>query len=444
MTQSKPHLKFSVSLKFVLLFLSMAVLLDLTVLSSAGWLLRTQPAIRHSAQQVVEFFADSVYRHPTFLKDRNALVAFSKQIGLDIQVELPGHALFTTDSSLPIQTLREVSRPVAEKQSIRAGRYGDGRFFFIAKTNDYEMVFITPPGHWVQKQPVILAGWFGIISIVLLLSFFVARYVLSPLKPLMLATQRFKEGDLKHRISFSSRDEFEELAVSFNEMAENLESMIHNKEQLLLDVSHELRSPLTRMNVAIELMPENPKKQHLLEDIREMDSMISDLLEAQRLKNPYGSLHLEEIELDDLVRQQAERYAERRPGAVFVETAQPIVLRADPKRITTLVRNLIENAQKYSLENSSPVEISVVLQDSQVILHVRDYGPGIPEAEIEKVFEPFYRIDKSRTRSTGGYGLGLPLCRKIVEAHGGTLTLRNAPEGGILAEVKLPLTPPVL
>lgn len=443
MTPSKPRLKFSVSLKFVLLFLSMAVLLDLTVLSSAGWLLRTQPAIRHSGQQVVEFFADSIYRHPTFLKDRNALVGFSKQIGLDIQVELPGHALYTTESPLPLQTLREISRPMAEKEFIRAGRYGDGRFFFLTKTNDYEMVFITPPGHWVQKQPVILAGWFGIITLVLLLSFFVARYVLSPLKPLMAATQRFKEGDLKHRISFNSRDEFEELAVSFNEMAENLEGMIRNKEQLLLDVSHELRSPLTRMNVAIELMPDNPKKQHLLEDIREMDSMISDLLEAQRLKNPYGSLHLEDIEVDDLVRQQAERYAERKPGTLFIETAQPIALRADPKRITTLVRNLIENAQKYSRENSGPVEISVVLQDPQVIIHVRDYGPGIPETEIEKVFEPFYRIDKSRTRSTGGYGLGLPLCRKIVEAHGGTLTLRNAPGGGILAEVKLPLVPPV-
>ena len=172
--------------------------------------------------------------------------------------------------------------------------------------------------------------------------------------------------------------------------------MIRNKEQLLLDVSHELRSPLTRMNV------------------------------------------------DDLVRQQAERYAERKPGTIFIETAQPIALRADPKRITTLVRNLIENAQKYSLENSGPVEISVVQQGSHVAIHVRDYGPGIPEAEIEKVFEPFYRIDKSRTRSTGGYGLGLPLCRKIVEAHGGTLILRNASGGGILAEVRLPLAPPVL
>jgi len=444
MTPSKSRLKFSVSLKFVLLFLSMAVLLDLTVLSSAGWLLRTQPAIRHSGQQVVEFFADSVYRHPTFLKDRNALVQFSKQIGLDIQIELPGRAIFTTDSSLPIQTLKETSSAIAEKESTRAGRYGDGRFFFISKTSDYEMVFITPPGHWVQKQPVILAGWFSIITIVLLLSFFVARYVLSPLKPLMLATQRFKDGDLKHRISFSSRDEFEELADAFNEMAENLEGMMHNKEQLLLDVSHELRSPLTRMNVAIELMPENPKKQHLLEDIREMDSMISDLLEAQRLKNPYGSLHLEEIEVDDLVRQQAERYAERRPGTLFIETSEPILLRADPKRITTLVRNLIENAQKYSLETSGPIEISVALENSLVLIHVRDYGPGIPEAEIEKVFEPFYRIDKSRTRSTGGYGLGLPLCRKIVEAHGGTLNLRNVAGGGILAEVKLPLITPVL
>jgi signal transduction histidine kinase len=171
--------------------------------------------------------------------------------------------------------------------------------------------------------------------------------------------------------------------------------------------------------------------------------MISDLLEAQRLKNPYGSLHLEDIEVDDLVRQQADRYAERKPGTVFIETAQPIQLHADPKRITTLVRNLIENAQKYSPPNSGPVEISVIPEESQVIIHVRDYGPGIPEAEIEKVFEPFYRIDKSRTRSTGGYGLGLPLCRKIVEAHGGTLTLRNVSGGGILAEVKLPLAPPV-
>ena len=207
--------------------------------------------------------------------------------------------------------------------------------------------------------------------------------------------------------------------------------MIRARDQLLLDVSHELRSPLTRMKVALELLPEGDKRQRIAADVAEMESMITELLELERLREGRG-LRRERRDLVPLLREVVESFQDRPPGARFMTTAAEIQAEVDGDKIRTVIRNLLENAIKYSLSESLPVEVAVQDDAGEITIRVTDDGPGIPEEDLANLFEPFYRVDRSRSKKSGGYGLGLSICKRIAEAHGGGITVANrAPRGAV-------------
>ncbi len=143
-----------------------------------------------------------------------------------------------------------------------------------------------------------------------------------------------------------------------------------------------------------------------------------------------GKLALAPLDLKALVVEYQKKYKTRKPGVKTVGTLLPLTLSADEARIRTVLQNVLENALKYSAHQKKAVELSLVDANGRVSLSVRDFGEGVPPEEQERVFEPFYRVDKSRTKATGGYGLGLHLCREIMRAHGGDIILENAPSGG--------------
>jgi signal transduction histidine kinase len=255
------------------------------------------------------------------------------------------------------------------------------------------------------------------------------RRLLRPVQLLDQGVQRLSTGDLNVTVPVVTHNEFGALTDAFNTMVGRVKQMIQARDQLLLDVSHELRSPLTRLKVALALQPEDEHRAGMLGDLNEMEAMISELLELERLREGRG-IRRERQDLMSLLRELAEAYQNGSPGIRVLGAGSSIPLDLDREKIKTVLRNLLENARKFSLPESKPIEIEAKEEAATIIVSVRDDGPGIPEADLPNLFEPFYRVDRSRSRKTGGYGLGLSICKRIMEAHGGSIAVTNNPLRG--------------
>jgi signal transduction histidine kinase len=214
--------------------------------------------------------------------------------------------------------------------------------------------------------------------------------------------------------------------------------MVQARDQLLLDVSHELRSPLTRMKVALEMLPDGERKQTMTADVGEMETMVTELLELHRMGDD-ASLRIEQHDLVALVCEVTERYRDRQPGVRVSAAPAALRLGVDADRVRTVLRNLIENALKFSLPDSRAVEVTVKQRGNEAVVCVTDDGSGIPEAEVERLFEPFYRPDPSRSKRTGGFGLGLSICKRIMEAHDGTIGVERHDGRGVTMVLTFPL-----
>jgi signal transduction histidine kinase len=250
--------------------------------------------------------------------------------------------------------------------------------------------------------------------------------------------QEIAKGNLAYQVPVRSADELGRLTESFNFMATRVSDIVRAREQLLLDVSHELRSPLTRMKVGLEFVKDEPVRKQLQQETRELEAMVTELLEAERLSSDYGGLQATETDLVLLVRELVETYQERQPTIRVVSSPETLSLHIDVERVRIALRNVIENALKYSPATGPPVEVRIQRDERAALVSLRDYGPGIPPEEQAKVFEPFYRVDKSRERTTGGYGLGLSLTKKIMTAHRGELLLTSTPGEGSTFTLQFP------
>ena len=285
----------------------------------------------------------------------------------------------------------------------------------------------------------------GIVFLVMFVGGMALRRMFGPLRMLMRGVQEISEGNLDFQFPVRGRHgEINYLAGQFNHMVGHVKEMIHSKDQLLLDVSHELRSPLTRLKVALEMTPKGKMKDTMLRDVAEMETMLSEILETERLKNGNGKLNLGPVDLDRVSREMVKRYKGRRPGLKFSEGEEKLQVTADETRVKTVFQNVVENALKYSSGQKKAVQIRLETRPDRVQAVIQDFGPGIAPEEREKVFEPFYRIDKSRTKETGGYGLGLSLCREIMLAHGGDIRLESESGRGTRVTLSFPKAGPGL
>ena len=216
-------------------------------------------------------------------------------------------------------------------------------------------------------------------------------------------------------------------------MAEALHDRLEAKRALLLAISHELRSPLTRARLNAELVDDEPPRDALLRDLAQM----RDLLESERLAGGHAVLHTLPTDLNALVVDACA--GPIGSGEMICHLAADVpALALHPARIRLLLRNLVENALRHSAGAAAPPVLSTMLDGAAVSLVVRDHGPGVEATQLERLAQAFYRPDTSRQRSTGGVGLGLYLCRLVAAAHGGTLTFRNA-QPGLEVTVRLPL-----
>lgn len=276
-----------------------------------------------------------------------------------------------------------------------------------------------------------------ILLIVLILLYYATRRLFAPLQTIRTGVQHFGAGELDYRIQLKRRDELGELAQSFNTMADDIQQMLEAKRQLLLAISHELRSPLTRTKVATELLDDAEQRQRLHRELNEIDKLIEELLETERLSTPHRVLNRAPHGLNGLIRQMIDDFYQEQ-NIQFTPAAEEIVLAVDAARIKLLLKNLLDNALRHSPAGKA-VSISLRKTADNIALQVRDEGEGIEPEHLPHLTEPFYRVDPSRQRETGGYGLGLYLCRMIVEAHGGTLVIESQKQQGTSITISLPV-----
>jgi len=269
--------------------------------------------------------------------------------------------------------------------------------------------------------------FFLMITVIIVFTFagIFIHQVIKPIHELERGVKEISKGNLNVELKVKSKDEIGKIARAFNQMTVELRKMIKARDQLLLDVSHELRSPITRAKIALEIMHDSKEKESVLDDLREMETMISELLETERLKNGNTPLDIKNVRVKDLILNAVEGFWPNKEKIKVHEISENIVLQIDNHKIGIVIKNLIENAVKYSENSAQPIEINVIEQDDKVIVQIEDFGPGIPEDKLNLIFEPFYRVDSSRSRKTGGYGLGLHLAKKIMDAHGAIIHIAN-------------------
>lgn len=423
------RIKTSVFLKIILVFLGAHIIIGI-----AGFTVHKYLGVRHHQDSIIK----NMIHYSRFLSDEIGVPADTSRArqlsrNYHIQIKVKGaHLLWQSASSLPSFFITDSS------EKIKSGLYGDHFYVEIVNTGGHYL-FIYDTN---TNKEAATAQWRFLIMIVtmmfiLTLLYFIIRFLLRPLKVLDKAVVELSSGNLDYQIDVHRRDEFGDLIHSFNQMTSRLKEMLKARDQLLLDVSHEMRSPLTRIKVALEFLEDGPTKRTIREDLTEIELMIGELLESERLNSAYGGLHLQKLDLTELFKQIISSYSGEKQHIHFESNSPSVFLEADPERLRTAFSNLIQNALKYSAADKKPVQISILLEGDEVKIEIRDSGQGIPERDIPFLFEPFYRVDKSRSKYTGGYGLGLSLTKKIIEAHTGSIEVQSTLNEGTLFSIKL-------
>ena len=303
---------------------------------------------------------------------------------------------------------------------------------------DYLIVFASPRIR-ETRPPTYTTLIFSVVGLTMLLLMYLAvRWLFRPIKWMQEGTARIGRGELDYRIPKTRRGELGDLTQDINRMADDVQGMLEAKRQLMLAISHELRSPLTRVKVALELLDDAAVRQNILEDIDDMERLIADLLESEALNTRHAILRLESVDLGELVESVINTdFAEQRSRVELLLPDERLEGQLDANRMRLLVRNLVENALRYSPPSGEKLQIRGSRSGDYFELRVTDHGDGIPSEHLARVTEPFYRADPARSRATGGIGLGLYLCRLIAEAHGGLLHIDSEPGRGTEVTVTL-------
>lgn len=435
MSTGKRKRRHSLSGKLILLFIVMAVVFVMLV--GGG--------IRHAFQK---HFRDNIRPHITqYLEYVNADIGTPPDRGraqqladrLNIEIQISDRVGRWSSSG----RLTEMENIEIERGFVVNGRQyfyvedKDHRHYLMARDDEATLLFNVPN---LRDQRKGFRGWIPLLILLalLLVLYHATRRLFAPLDTIKQGVEQFGAGDMEHRIHIERKDELGELATSFNTMADDIQQMLDAKRQLLLAISHELRSPLTRARVAAEILQDDDKKSQIIEDINEMEALIEELIETERLSGRHRTLNKARHDIADLIHDTLRSYFDD-AGIELRLPETAVTLDVDAARIKLMLKNLLENAVRYTREGARAPEVDLRLGWQEAIITITDHGKGIEERHLPHLTEPFYRVDTSRQRETGGYGLGLYLCKMIAEAHGGRLDIDSITGEGTRVIVKLPI-----
>jgi two-component system, OmpR family, sensor histidine kinase BaeS len=293
-----------------------------------------------------------------------------------------------------------------------------------------------------------LAGG-AMLFLAAVVSYFLSRNLLAPVKQLTAGTRALTSLKFDTRIDVRSKDELGQLAADFNVMANTLEKSKQMRQQWITDISHELRTPLSILRGEIEAMQDGVRQTNR----HNLDSLHSEVLYLSKIVNDLhdlslaetGNLPLSKKKIDpvrafkETVRIFETRFAQHQITVLDeLGSDRKAVFYGDADRLTQLFSNLFENVLRYA-DSPGTLRLWKVEEKGRLMLHVEDSGPGVPEESVERLFDRLYRVDHARTRARGGSGLGLSICKSIVEAHGGRIKAQNAPSGGLRFDIELPI-----
>jgi signal transduction histidine kinase len=310
----------------------------------------------------------------------------------------------------------------------------------------YALIMLVSGGNWYWNWYRWFFEWqhLWIIAIVVALCYWFAYRLTNPLRKLQHAVDSFGQGDLTARAPSNRRDELGQLARTFNQMADRMQTLLAAERRLLLDISHELRSPLARLSVAVELARSKSSDDVMLDRIQKeaerLGSLVSELLQVTRVEGDPSKRRTEPVRLDELIEEIAgdtSIEASAKNCGINLNRMPSMTLTGDPELLRRAIENVVRNAIRYAPEGTT-VDVDLQAADSSAQISVRDHGPGVPESALPRIFDAFYRVEEDRDRASGGVGLGLAIAKRAVELHQGKLYARNA-SPGLLVVIELPL-----
>jgi signal transduction histidine kinase len=307
------------------------------------------------------------------------------------------------------------------------------------KQGNFDIVVSSPRIADTNSGPDLLPIILSIGLVWLFIAYVCVSWLFRPIRSIREGAALIGKGKLEHRISGHRKDQLGDLADDINKLAGDVRAMLDAKRQLLLGISHELRSPLSRLRLALEFIDDSDQKEDVRAEISEMEQIIATLLEAERLNSRHAKLNRTSVLVNDLIEQLIENFFARDLNRIEISLEDKnIEANVDDVRLILILKNLLSNALRYSSTDDGRVRVNARLDGSDLVVTVEDDGPGISPEQAENLGEPFFRGDPSRTRETGGTGLGLYLAKLAAEAHGGTLSVDRQYTRGARLVVRLP------
>jgi len=328
--------------------------------------------------------------------------------------------------------------PAATSRSRISGKFVvthrsmDGRYWFVAEDARRANNWTLFPFYLLVIGVIAVLGWLATLGVV------------SPVRRLTATVDEFGRGELSTRTKMSRRDEIGELARSFDAMADRIETLVTSERRLLQDISHELRSPLTRLKLAVRLARTAPNEKAAIDRIdretNRITSLVSEIVEMTRLEGDPATRNMELVNLQKVIdetvddcRIEAQLF---RGCEIRVEGKISGEVPGDRELLRRAVENVLRNAIRYSPEKSG-IDVNLAEEGSGVSITVRDYGPGVPEELLHQIFEPFFRVEQARDEESGGIGLGLSIAKRSIRLHRGTIVAENA-EPGLRVQIRIP------
>jgi signal transduction histidine kinase len=327
---------------------------------------------------------------------------------------------------------------VDELQGLEFAVQGRHRFLKM-RQDDYDIVVASPRISDVKTGPDLIMIIVTLGLLYLMIAYASVNWLFKPIRSIRAGAAHIGQGNFEHRIRNIRRDQLGDLAADINQLADDVEHMLDAKRALLLGISHELRTPLSRMRLALEFLENDADRETLKPEIAEMETIVVSLLEAERLSTRHVKLSRTTVRISALIDELIDDFFSReRDRIVIAHDDETLQINVDEARFTLLLKNLIANALRYVPDAGGRVEVHTAIDGENLVLRVLDNGPGLSAEHARHIGEPFYRGDPSRTRDTGGTGLGLYLATLVARAHGGSLELRNPGEPGALFECRIP------
>lgn len=422
----------SLSARLVLLFVAIALVFIILVGGAMGMAFKAnfEGHIRPHLVRYLEYIQADVGSPPELARAR----AITDTLSVNVYYFGPDDNWASTSIPLDLDTVRPHKRFIEKGIEYTLGN-NDNYEILISRHPDYTLAFSVKHAgnhfHWHSVMPI------TILLLILLTLYLATKRLFAPIATIKAGIAKIGQGELDHRIEVKRRDELGDLADTINGMAGDIQQMLEAKRQLLLAISHELRSPLTRAKVAVELMKDQAQRDEINHDLNEMEGLIEELLETERLSVRHNILNKSQQSLNKLITELREEYFPYQPITTKIPE-HDIIVSIDRARIKLLLKNLLNNALAHTPAGSDSPKIILSKQDATIIIKVVDHGTGIAKEHIPHLTEPFYRADPARQRKTGGYGLGLYLCQVITEAHDGQLNIDSHIGQGTTVTVSLP------